>query len=307
MKHTETAHGIAMSVIASGLFALLTGYVVLLQPLDGLDIFAWRIFWTIPAAFILLVYFKRIPQFFNALLSLVKQPVNALLFLSTTSMLGLQMWVFLWAPINGHTLDMSLGYFLLPVMLVIVGRYYYKEELDVFQKIAVACAVVGILHELWQTHAFSWVTLLIALGYPPYFVLRRRIKHEQLIIFTMEILLLLPAALALLFTRNAFGAIADRPDMYLMLLPGLGILSTFAFFCFLKASYSLPMSLFGILSYFEPIFIVLIAITLLGETLTAQQLGTYIPIWLSVGFTILHSIKLVKKTRAHPIENQTVI
>jgi chloramphenicol-sensitive protein RarD len=112
----------------------------------------------------------------------------------------------------------------------------------------------------------------------------------------MEILLLLPAALALLFTRNAFGAIADRPDMYLMLLPGLGILSTFAFFCFLKASYSLPMSLFGILSYCEPIFIVLIAIALLGETLTVQQLGTYIPIWLSVGFTILHSIRLIKKS-----------
>ncbi len=296
MNHSETAHGISMSVVASALFALLTGYVVLLKPLDGLDIFAWRIFWTIPAAFVLLLYFKRLPQFFNALYSLVKQPVNALLFLSTTSMLGLQMWVFLWAPINGYTLDMSLGYFLLPVMLVIVGRYYYKEHLDVFQKIAVVCAITGIIHELWMTHAFSWVTLLIALGYPPYFILRRRIKHEQLIIFTMEILLLLPAALMLLVTRNAFGTIAERPDMYLMLLPGMGILSTFAFFCFLKASYTLPMSLFGILSYFEPIFIVLIAITLLGETLATQQLGTYIPIWLSVGFTMLHSIKRIKKT-----------
>lgn len=298
MNHSETAHGVTMSVIASALFALLTGYVVLLKPLDGLDIFAWRIFWTIPAAFILLVYFKRVPQFFSAVVSLFKQPVNTLLFLSTTCMLGLQMWVFLWAPINGYTLDMSLGYFLLPVMLVIVGRYYYKEQLDIYQKIAVACAVIGILHELWMTHAFSWVTLLIALGYPPYFVLRRRIKHEQLIIFTMEIMLLLPVALTLLLTRNAFGAIADRPDMYLMLLPGLGILSTFAFFLFLKASYTLPMSLFGILSYCEPIFIVLIAIALLGETLTVQQLGTYIPIWLSVVFTILHSIKLVRKTRS---------
>lgn len=294
MRHSETAHGISMSVIASALFALLTGYVVLLKPLDGLDIFAWRIFWTIPAALILLLYFKRLPQFINAIRVTIRQPVNALLFLSTTCMLGLQMWVFLWAPINGYTLDMSLGYFLLPVMLVIVGRYYYKEQLDGFQKIAVLCAVIGIVHELWVTHAFSWVTLLIALGYPPYFVLRRRIKQEQLIIFSMEILLLLPAALTLLWTRNSFATITDRPEMFL-LLPGLGILSTFAFFCFLKASYSLPMSLFGILSYFEPIFIVLIAIGLLGETLTTQQLGTYIPIWLSVGFTILHSIRLIKK------------
>jgi chloramphenicol-sensitive protein RarD len=294
MKTTETANGIAMSVTASAFFALLTAYVLLLQPLDGLDIFAWRIFWTVPAAFILLIGFGRVKQFFAAVLSLIKQPVNALLFVASTSMLGLQMWVFLWAPINGYTLDMSLGYFLLPVALVIVGRYYYQEKLGPFQKIAVLFALIGIAHELWATHAFSWVTLLIALGYPPYFILRRRIKYDQLIIFCMEILLMLPAALILLYSRESFQTIAHRSDMFLYLLPGLGIISMIAFYLFLKASYTLPMSLFGILSYFEPVFIVLIAITFLGETLTVNQLYTYIPIWISVGFTIMHSIHLVK-------------
>jgi chloramphenicol-sensitive protein RarD len=83
--------------------------------------------------------------------------------------------------------------------------------------------------------------------------------------------------------------------MYLMLLPGLGLLSTVALDCYLRASRLLPMGLFGILGYVEPVLLVVVAIILLDETLSAAQLWTYIPIWMSVGFTAIHSVRLMQR------------
>ncbi|ASU40127.1 protein RarD [Herbaspirillum sp. meg3] len=295
MNHSETARGIALSVIASTLFALLSAYTSWLMPLNGLDIFAWRIVWTLPLAFVLIGMRKHGAQLCDAFLALLRAPLQALLFVVMTAMLGVQLWLFLWAPLNGRALDVSLGYFLLPLAMVLIGRFYYGERLDGWQRIAVACAIAGVLHELWITRAFSWPTMLVALGYPPYFMLRRRLKLNSMVIFTMEIALLTPVALYTLAISPNLSAVWQRPDMYLMLLPGLGLLSTAALDCFLRASRLLPMGLFGILGYVEPVLLVVVAIILLDEPLTSAQLWTYIPIWMSVGFTAIHSVRLMQR------------
>lgn len=295
MNHPETARGIALSVIASTLFALLSAYTSWLTPLNGLDIFAWRIVWTLPLAFVLIGTRKHGAQLRDAVLALLRAPMQALLFVAMTAMLGVQLWLFLWAPLNGRALDVSLGYFLLPLAMVLIGRFYYGERLDGWQRVAVACAIAGVLHELWMTRAFSWPTVLVALGYPPYFMLRRRLKLDSMVIFTMEIALLTPVALYTLAISPNLSAVWQRPDMYLMLLPGLGLLSTAALDCFLRASRLLPMGLFGILGYVEPVLLVVVAIILLDETLTSAQLWTYIPIWMSVGFTAIHSVRLMQR------------
>ena len=295
MNHPETARGIVLSVIASTLFALLSAYTSWLMPLNGLDIFAWRIVWTLPLALVLVSWRNHGAQLRDAVLALLRAPLQALLFVAMTAMLGVQLWLFLWAPLNGRALDVSLGYFLLPLAMVLIGRFYYGERLDVWQRIAVACAIAGVLHELWMTRAFSWPTVLVALGYPPYFMLRRRLKLNSMVIFTMEIALLTPVALYTLAISPNLPAVWQRPDMYLMLLPGLGLLSTAALDCFLRASRLLPMGLFGILGYVEPVLLVVVAIILLDETLTAAQLRTYIPIWMSVGFTAIHSVRLMRR------------
>jgi chloramphenicol-sensitive protein RarD len=153
---------------------------------------------------------------------------------------------------------------------------------------------VGVGHELWVTGAFSWPTLLVALGYPPYFVLRRKIKHDSLALFTVEMILLLPVAVAMIVTGGSLTLISGRLDMWLLLLPGLGALSTLALASYLTASRLLPVALFGILGYVEPVLLVLVSITLLGETLSAAQLATYIPIWIAVVLTALHSMRIVR-------------
>jgi chloramphenicol-sensitive protein RarD len=283
-----------LSVGASAMFALLSAYATLLTPLSGLDIFAWRVVWTVPGALLLVALRKRLPILGQLLYRMVTEPRLCAAMILSAALLGVQLWLFLWAPLHGRMLEVSLGYFLLPLTMVLVGRFCYHERLDALQWSAVACAAVGVGHELWMTGAFSWPTLLVALGYPPYFALRRKINQDSLAMFTVEMALLLPVAIVCIVSGGSLTTIAGRFDMWCLLLPGLGALSTIALASYLKASRLLPVALFGILGYVEPVLLVLVSITLLGETLSAAQLATYIPIWIAVALTALHGVRLVR-------------
>ncbi|KAB0641839.1 EamA family transporter RarD [Burkholderia latens] len=294
--YPEAGRGIALSVIASTLFALMSAYAKLLAPLTGLDIFAWRILWTVPGALALIALRGRWP----ALVELVRRGLRDWRLLvalpASAALLGLQLWLFLWAPLHGRMLEVSLGYFLLPLTMVIVGRFYYHERLDPLQWMAVACAALGVAHEVWATRAFAWPTLVVALGYPPYFVLRRRINADSLAAFALEIVLLCPVAFAMVSASPT--AVAHRPLLWAVLLPGLGVLSTLALASYLKASRMLPMALFGILGYVEPVLLVAVSLLLLGETLSIAQLATYGPIWVAVALTAWHSAMLMRRLPA---------
>jgi chloramphenicol-sensitive protein RarD len=105
---------------------------------------------------------------------------------------------------------------------------------------------------------------------------------------------LLPAAVAVMAMSAAAQAALQRPLLWAVLLPGLGALSTIALASYLKASRMLPMALFGILGYVEPVLLVLFSVAFLGESLSAQQLGTYVPIWVAVVVTAVHSVLLLR-------------
>ncbi|HEY3599184.1 MAG TPA: EamA family transporter RarD [Paraburkholderia sp.] len=297
MNAYQPGRGIALSVCASALFALLSVYVKLLAPLGGLDIFAWRVLWTAPGALILIALRSRIPQLRMLATRALKEPWIALALVVSAALLGTQLWVFLWAPLHGRLLEVSLGYFLLPLTMVLTGRFYYRERLDPLQWVAVGCAALGVAHELWFTGAFAWPTVLVALGYPPYFVLRRKINADSLTAFAVEMMLLFPVAAVMVATGGSLTLLAGRVDMWCLWLPGLGALSTVALASYLKASRLLPMALFGILGYVEPVLLVLVSVTLLGESLSAQQFATYVPIWIAVALTAWHSVRLVRLAR----------
>src|SRR3546814_4446930 len=88
----------------------------------------------------------------------------------------MQLWLFAWAPLNQKGLDVSMGYFLLPMVMVLLGRLFYGERLSRVQTMAVLVAAVGVSHELWRSGSFSWATALVMFGYPPYFMLRRWLR-----------------------------------------------------------------------------------------------------------------------------------
>lgn len=209
-----------------------------------------------------------------------QRPQRLLGLLLTSALLGVQLWLFLWAPLHGKALDVSLGYFLLPLTMVLAGRFFYRDRLSLLQKLAVACAMVGVGNELYQAGGVSWPTLVVALGYPLYFILRRRFGTDNLGGLWCELALMLPAAAWFAFGDGGAAALQINAELYWR-IPLLGVISAVALVCYILASRLLPFSLFGLLSYVEPVLLVIVAL-LLGESIGQSEWPTYLAIWLAV-------------------------
>ena len=289
-----SGRGVAMSFFASCVFTIVPAYVLLLAPLDGVQVFAQRILWSLPAVFILLMAVGRWPALKQSLTRLRHEPILVLALVVTALLMAVQWFMFVWAPLTGHMLDLTLGYFLMPLVLVLAGRVFYNEHLRTLQRIAVLLATMGMVYELWRVGGLSWVTVICAVGYPPYFMLRRWMGFDAFTGFFLEMLVMAPIAIYLIINFAPAQVFADVPQLW-YLLPGLGLLSTLAFAAMLGASRLLPLGLLGILSYLEPVLLFLFSVFWMGEAVESGQWLTYAPIWLAVILVIFDSLRVLLK------------
>jgi len=288
--------GIALSVTASVLFAVMYYYTSLLAPLSGVEIFGWRMLLTVPCMTVFMAVSGEWRRVVEILRRFGGQPKLLLTLIASSALLGVQLWLFMWAPLNGHSLDVSLGYFLLPLTMVLTGRLVYGERLSYLQKVAVFFAALGVLNELYRVGSFSWATLLVAIGYPTYFVLRRHLKTDNLGGLWLDMTLTLPVAFWFVQSgAQGFGVFDQHPWLSL-LIPLLGIISASALVVYIIASRLLPFSLFGLLSYVEPVLLLGVAL-LLGESIKSGEWLTYIPIWMAVVVLVFEGFKHLMRHR----------
>lgn len=126
--------GIVSSVMASCLFAVMYFYTSLLKPLDGEEIFGWRTLLTLPCLTLFMLVSKDWKRVGELLARVKRTPVLLLGMVGTSWLMGVQLWLFLWAPLHGRSLEVSMGYFLLPLAMVLTGRLVYGERLSRLQR-----------------------------------------------------------------------------------------------------------------------------------------------------------------------------
>ena len=275
--------GVALSLTASVLFGVLYYYASLLYPLTGEQIFGWRMLLTVPIMTVLLLIWGEWHQVRAIAHRLRREPGLWLVLPLSSALLGIQLWLFMWAPLHDKALDVSLGYFMLPLTMLLVGRVVYRDQLSLLQKVAAVSASLGVIHGIYQAGGFSWAALLVAFGYPWYFVLRRSFNTDRVGGLWFDMSLMLPVAYWFAVAANdAVQAVfVSRPALYL-LIPLLGLISSLALGAYVLSSRYLNLSLFGLMGYVEPVLLVIVAL-LLGERIAAEQWLTYLPIWLAVG------------------------
>lgn len=296
LMRITVSKGIVLSVSASVLFAVMYYYTSLLSPLTGVEIFGWRMLLTMPC----MTVFMLVAKEWNLVTALGRRLIAAPRLLigtmASSALMGAQLWLFMWAPLNGYSLDVSLGYFLLPLSMVLTGRLVYGERLSYLQKIAVFFATLGVVNELYQVGGFSWATLLVVVGYPIYFILRKRLGTDNLGGLWLDMTLMLPLALWFVQSGEQGFAVFDQYPWLSLLIPLLGVISASALVAYIVASRLLPFSLFGLLSYVEPVLLLGVAL-LLGESIQASEWLTYIPIWLAVAVLVFEGFKHLMRQR----------
>jgi len=275
----DTKSGVAYSLTASVLFALMYFHATLLAPLGGAGIYGWRILLTAPFLGVFILVSRRGAEIAEVWQRLRARPVLWLALLLSSFLLGVQLWLFMWAPINGHGLDVSLGYFLLPLTLVLTGRLCFGERITRWQVVACALAALGVANELLFAPRVSWPAFVVALGYPCYFALRRVLHTNHLGGMWFDMALSLPIGLWFIAAPLPEGAGALQHPVLGILV--LGVLSAVALAFMITANQRLKLGLFGLLSYVEPALLVVVSL-LLGERIAQSQWLTYGSIWAAI-------------------------
>lgn len=293
--------GVVFSIGASVLFAFLYYYASLMAPLTAEVVFGWRMLLTMPCVGLFLYYsgdWKLVTELFK---QAKQQPLFWFGLLLSAALVGVQLWIFMWAPINGRGLAVSLGYFMMPLVLVLIGRLFYQERLSRLQWAAVLCAAIGVINEVWHAGGVSWETLVVAIGYPMYFVWRRWLGSDSLGGLWCDMLLLMPVAAWLVFSvPMPLGAFSERPLLGPLVL-GLGMISALALVGYILASRILPFSLFGLLGYVEPVLLVVVSL-MLGESIQTEEWPTYIAIWTAVALLAAEGVKQLLAFRRYPFD-----
>ena len=278
--------GVSLSVIASITFGVLYFYTQLLSQLDSEQTFGWRIIATLPVLTLFMWWSGDLGYIKNIYQRILVKPSLLLLLITTSVLTSVQLWLFLWGPMHGRGLQVSLGYFLLPLVLVLAGSVLYCEKISKFQWVAIILAVIGVGHEIWRLGSIAWETALVAVGYSAYFLLRKTIKTDNLGGFWWDLVIILPIAIYLTHTGLLpYSKFIDQPSLSLIIV-GLGILSAIGLGSYILASRFLPLVVFGLLGYLEPVLLALASLVL-GESIGQEEWFTYIPIWCAVFVLVL--------------------
>lgn len=291
-----TAIGVGFNVLASVLFAVMYGYTSLLAELGGEEIYGWRILLTAPCLTLMVLFTGR----WDEVRVIFHRVRHEKWFwgkrLLSAFLLGGQLWLFMWAPINDYALDVSLGYFLLPLTMVVVGRVAFGDRLSGFQLAACLLALAGIVNQVLIARAISWPVLAVCLGYPWYFWLRRVTNTNTLGGLWFDMNLSLPVSLFFILQGGHVLGALDTSSQLLWLVLGLGVISASALGCQALSAPRLNLTLFGLLIYVEPVLLVVVSV-LLGESIAAAQWPTYIAIWLAVLVLVLEGARALHRAR----------
>lgn len=270
-----------VSVGSSVSFGLIYFVTPFLAPLSGAQIWAFRTVAAVPFIALVLVLMRRARQLTDIGRRIRRTPLLLLGLLVSGALLGAQLWVFAWAPLNGRAMQVALGYFLLPLMLVVIGRLLYRDRMVWWQWLAAGLAAVGVVYEIVRAGGIGWETLLVALGYPAYFMLRRAMKTNHLGGMWWEMAVTSPLAAVLLVSALADGTAFAQNTQLWWTAPAVSIFAVFALLLYILASRLLTMSFFGLLSYLEPALL-MVASLLMGERIAPGEWVTYGAIWAAV-------------------------
>lgn len=283
------AKGIVYSVSASILFALLYYLGALMAPLTGQEVLGWRVLQMSPMVTVFILLTKQ--WYYVELIwkRLKANPVLFLVLLVNSGIIGLEFWLFMWAPRHGKGLEVSLGYFLLPLVMVCMGRFIYGERLTFLKKIATLLAILGVGNEFFQAGTISLETFMVVAGYGLYFYLRRRFDLAHIGGLWFDLTLLIPLSFWYVTSGVlSFEVLAEKPSLYFLIF-ALGLVSVSSWLTYILASRCLPFSLFGLLSYLEPVLLVIVSL-LVGESIQAKQWPTYLLIWGAIMVLIIEGV-----------------
>jgi len=289
------SRGLAYALAAYLLWGVFPVYFKALQQVAPLQILGHRIVWSLAVCAALLLLLRR----FEWLGRLHREPRILLWFTATSTLVAVNWLVYIWAVNSGRVIDASLGYFINPLVNVLIAAVVLRERLRPVQWLAVTIAASGVLWLTWQAAALPWIGLVLAVTWSFYGVLRKTAALGPIEGLTLETMLLAPLAAGYLLWSSAAGqsAYADGDTMTRLLLLAAGPVTAAPLLLFAAAARRLPFSTLGLAQYLSPSLQLLIGVWLYQEPFAERAPG-YVLIWIALAIFSLEGVIRAWRLRA---------
>jgi chloramphenicol-sensitive protein RarD len=280
----------ALAYVAWGLFPL---YFHQVAAVSSMEIVLHRTVWSLVFVLLVLAAMRR----FGALWPVLRQPRQLMLLLLSALLLSGNWLVYVWAVNHGHVIDASLGYFINPLVYVLLGFAFLHERLRPMQWGAVALAGLGVAWLTWQAGQLPWIALLLAGTFGLYGLMRKTAPLGALEGLAAETLLLAPLAVPalLLWTLHGDSALAHADAATVGWLLAAGPVTAVPLLLFAAGARRIPLATLGLLQYIGPTLQMAIGIWVFREPFQAERLAGFVLIWAALALYSLESLWVTRR------------
>lgn len=288
----------SLAFLCWGLFPL---YFHALDEVPAQEILAHRMLWSLLFLGIVLTVRRQ----WSWLPKLARQPKVVAGFVASAFLLSANWFIYIWAINHGHVIDASLGYFITPLLNVMLGFFLLHERLRAMQWLAIAIAACGVAWLAWQTGQIPWIALLLAASFGGYGLLRKTAALGALEGLSFETMILFPLAAAYVAWLGWHGHSAfinTDASTTRALLVASGPITAIPLLMFAAGARRLPLAVLGLLQYIAPTMQLLLGVWIFGETFSDARLLGFAIIW---GALVLYAAEGLWMSRQAKMTLQT--
>jgi chloramphenicol-sensitive protein RarD len=289
----DSAQGFFCAASAFLIWGLSPAYWKILSSVPVLEVVLHRIVWSFFFLLPIVAMEKNRGQFMSAL----RNPRILLIMVCTAVLISVNWLIFIWSVISGHVLQASLGYFINPLLNVVMGMVFLRERLRRAQVVAVILAGTGVVYLTVSLGQFPWIAFSLAFLFGSYGLIRKVAPVSALAGLSIETLLLFPPAagwLAYLYAtdRGALLHMGYGIDISLM---ASALVTAFPLLLFTAGARLLRLSTLGLMQYIVPSCYFLFAVLVYREPVSAAQIITFFFIWTALAIYSADSALLYRK------------
>ena len=287
----RTRSGYAYAITAFALWGVIPLFFKAMLPIDSMDIVSWRVVLGVPT---LALFIAAVRKWDAVRTALANRRVMWTL-LASAVLIAINWVVYVIGVNSGRVLATSLGYYLNPLLNILLGHFILKEKLGPFRWAALGVASIGVGVLAFGALGDLWITLTLAFSFALYGLLRKQVDVGAAPGLFVETLLLAPLFAAwLIFFRDMGDPLFGPEPYHLWLILASGAVTCVPLLLFTEGARRLPYSTVGILQFSAPTVQFLLGVLLFGEAFTPTRMIAFAAIWIAV---ILYTISLVRDAR----------
>ncbi|KAA9135502.1 EamA family transporter RarD [Microbacterium caowuchunii] len=282
---------------AYALWGFLPLYFVLLAPIGPFEIVAWRILLSLVFCAILIA----VTRSWRRLVAILRQPRLVGLTILAGLLIYVNWQVYLVGALTGHVIETSLGYFINPIVTVLLGVLLLRERLRIAQWIAISLAAAAVVVIVVGYGAFPWIALSLAFSFAFYGLVKKKIgpSVDAVSGLTLESLWLAPVAIVQLAVVAALGGLAFTSvgGGKLLLLACAGVATAVPLLMFASAARRASLTTLGIMQFVAPVLQFIIGVWLLGEQMTLGRWIGFAIVWVALVILTVDSVVAARAAR----------